>query len=177
MSRNSVCNMRSKLLLGLGLLLSFAIHAQPMAELPFTPVAVGSGTLRYLGFKIYDGSLWTATGRWQPDAPYALELVYARNFDGDDIARRSVQEIAAQRDVNDATLARWESQMRALFPDVREGSRLTGLRVPGQGVIYFDGSRRIGSIADEAFADAFFDIWLGPKTSAPKMRKKLLGLP
>jgi hypothetical protein len=162
-------------LLALSLVVSTLAWARPLPTLPFEPVEVGAGTLRYYGFKIYDGKLWSPTGRWQPNAPFALELTYARAFDAADIARRSVDEMLRQRDFPDAQLKRWEAQMAAIFPDVKDGTRVTGVRVPGEGAVFFEGEKRLGQIRDEAFADAFFAIWLGEKTSAPKMRKALLG--
>jgi hypothetical protein len=67
--------------------------------------------------------------------------------------------------------------MRALFPDVEAGDRLTGVRIPGSGVAFYKGTRRLGQIDDEAFADAFFGIWLHPATRAPDLRARLLKSP
>ncbi len=151
-----------------------ASYASPLPHLSGYE-AVGSGTLRFLGLRIYDATLWSPRGVWTNGAPFALELRYARSFDGAAIARRSIEEIRAQRNVPDATLARWEQQMRAIFPDVREGDRLIGVRQPGQGAVFYQDARRLGRIDDEAFADAFFDIWLHPATSEPALRARLLG--
>jgi hypothetical protein len=65
--------------------------------------------------------------------------------------------------------------MKALFPDVKEGDRLTGEYKPGHGATFYLGDRLLGTIADDAFAAAFFDIWLSPKTSEPGLRAQLLG--
>jgi hypothetical protein len=157
---------------------ALAAHADIAAlPLPFKPVEVGHGTMRYFGLHIYDASLWSAHRNWQADAPYALQLTYARSFKGADIAERSTKEIKAQRSVDAATLARWEQQMKALFPDVKDGDRLTGVYLPGRGATFYSGDRLLGTIADDAFAVAFFDIWLSPKTSEPGLRANLLGQP
>ena len=153
---------------------TLAAHASPLPHLTgYT--AVGSGTLRFFGLRIYDATLWSPRGVWASGQPFALELRYARSFEGAAIARRSIEEIRAQRSVPDATLARWEQQMRAIFPDVREGDRLIGVRQPGQGAVFYQDARRLGRIDDEAFADAFFDIWLHPATRDPGLRARLLG--
>ena len=99
---------------------------------------------------------------------------YARSFDGEAIARRSIEEIAKLRPYPAATLERWERQMRALFPDVKAGDRLTGVRLPGEGVAFYRDGQKLGQIDDEAFADAFFGIWLSPETRAPNLRAQLL---
>jgi hypothetical protein len=155
---------------------ALAAHASPLPHLADFE-AVGSGTLRVFGLRIYDATLWSPGGDWGPGQPFALELRYARSFDGAAIARRSIEEMRAQRDYPDATLARWETQMRDLFPDVQAGDRLVGVRIPGEGAAFYSGTRRLGQIDDEAFADAFFGIWLAPTTRAPDLRARLLKSP
>ena len=175
--RHSASLLRRALSAGLAaacLWAALSVQANPLPHLSGYQ-SVGSGTLRYFGLRIYDASLWSPGGVWRASQPFALELRYARSFDGAAIARRSIEEMRAQRSVPDATLARWEQQMRAIFPDVREGDRLTGVRQPGQGAVFYQDARRLGQIDDEAFADAFFGIWLDPATRAPALRARLLG--
>ena len=177
MSLNSGLNTRLKAALAAACLLaSSALHASPLPHLHDFE-AVGSGTMRFLGLRIYDATLWSPGGVWTAGQPYALELIYARSFDGAAIARRSIEEIRAQRPFSATTLARWEQQMRALFPDVEAGDRLTGVRIPGEGAVFYSGARKLGQIDDEAFADAFFGIWLHPATRAPELRARLLKSP
>ena len=156
------------------LLTALAVHASPLPQLPEYQ-AVGSGTLRYFGLRIYDATLWSPRGVWSAGGPFALELRYARSFGGADIARRSIEEIRSQRNYPEATLTHWEQRLRALFPDVNAGDRLIGVRVPGQGMAFYSGTRKLGQIDDEAFAVAFFDIWLHPSTRVPDLRARLLG--
>jgi hypothetical protein len=156
------------------LLTALTVHASPLPQLPEYQ-AVGSGTLRYFGLRIYDATLWSPRGVWSAGGPFALELRYARSFGGADIARRSIEEIRSQRNYPEATLTHWEQRLRALFPDVNAGDRLIGVRVPGQGMAFYSGTRKLGQIDDEAFAVAFFDIWLHPSTRVPDLRARLLG--
>jgi hypothetical protein len=174
--RHSAGLLRRALSAGLAACLwaTLAAHASPLPHLADYQ-AVGSGTLRYFGLRIYDATLWSPGGVWSASQPFALELRYARSFDGAAIARRSIEEMRAQRSIPDATLERWETQMRTLFPDVQAGDRLIGVRQPGQGAVFYQDARRLGRIDDEAFADAFFGIWLGPATRAPALRARLLG--
>lgn len=177
MSRNSALNTQLRTVLAAACLLAAsALHASPLPILPDFE-AVGSGTMRFLGLRIYDATLWSPSGVWSADQPYALQLVYARSFDGAAIARRSIEEMRGQRAYPTTTLARWEQQIRALFPDVKKGDRLIGVRQPGVGVAFYSGTRKLGQIDDEAFADAFFGIWLNPSTSAPALRAQLLKSP
>ena len=61
-------------------------HASPPPHLTDFE-AVGSGTLRVFGLRIYDATLWSPGGGWAPGQPFALELPYARSFEGAAIAR------------------------------------------------------------------------------------------
>lgn len=175
MSHNSASNTRPRRwFAALALAAAFGAQASPLPHLADYET-VGSGTLRFFGLRIYDATLWAPRGAWTSGQPFALELRYARSFDGAAIARRSIEEIRAQRSLPDATLARWEAQLAAIFPDVREGDRLIGVRRPGEGAVFYRGTRPLGRIDDETLADAFFDIWLAPTTRAPDLRTRLLG--
>ncbi len=177
MLHNSALNTRLKTALTAACLLAAsALYASPLPHLPNFE-AVGSGTMRFFGLRIYDATLWSPGGVWSANQPYALELVYARSFEGAAIAQRSIEEMRAQRAYPAATLTRWEQHMRALFPDVASGDRLTGVRMPGEGAAFYSGTRKLGQIDNEAFADAFFGIWLEPATRAPGLRARLLKLP
>ncbi len=44
----------------------------------------------------------------------------------------------------------------------------------GKAIFYLN-NKFIGKINDTQLAQYFFDIWLSPKTSDPKMRQALLG--
>ena len=177
MSPSSGLNTRLKTALATACLLAaWAAHASPLPHLSHFE-AVGSGTMRFFGLRIYDATLWSPGGVWSASQPYALELVYARSFEGRAIAQRSIEEMRAQRPWPEATLTRWEKDMRALFPDVAKGDRLIGVRMPGAGATFYSGTRKLGQINDEAFADAFFGIWLNPATRAPDLRAQLLKSP
>jgi Chalcone isomerase-like len=105
---------------------------------------------------------------------FALELRYLRSLAGDAIAERSLKEIqklglgsAAQHQV-------WLTQMKALLPSVNKGDRITGVHLAGVGAAFYLNDQPLGRIDDPRFAQAFFAIWLDPKTSAPALRSALL---
>jgi hypothetical protein len=77
---------------------------------------------------------------------------------------------------DEVTLADWNSQMKAIFPDVKAGTVLTAISQPGKQTTFYDGATIIGSIKGDDFGKAFFGIWLAEKTSEPKLRRALLGL-
>jgi hypothetical protein len=177
MSRNSGSSTRLDLA-AVALLAALALPASAGpagVTLPFETVQVGQGTLRILGLRIYDATLWAPGGRWRADAPYALELTYARKIDRSRLAASTVNEIRKQRKLPQPVLSDWEKQLVSLFPDVEPGDRIAAIRIPGQGVSFHAGTRPLGRIGDETFADSFFAIWLDARTSAPALRDRLLG--
>lgn len=102
-----------------------------------------------------------------------LELQYHRAFRGDDIARRSIEEIARAAPVDAEQAQRWQESLRAVFPDVQPGDRIAGVHRPGQGATFLVNGRAAGSI-DARLAERFFGIWLAPTTSEPRLRRELL---
>lgn len=94
------------------------------------------GTLRWMGLKIYEARLFAST-RPSPallsQLPFALELTYARDFNGSSIAERSINEIKKLGIGSAEQHQAWRSQMQAIFPNVRSGDRIRGVH------------RRIGS--------------------------------
>jgi hypothetical protein len=149
---------------------SYVLAHVPQASL------TGQGRMTYLMWDVYDATLYAPAGRYQPNQPYALSLTYLRSLEGRAIADRSVEEMRTQGFSNEIKLAQWHSQMRSIFPDVSAGNTLTGVATrEGHTRFYRDG-KLIGEIADSQFTETFFNIWLSPKTTAPNLRKALIGL-
>ncbi len=169
------------LLIG-ALLLSPPVLAASAAELPAaacraleTCRVVGQGTLRWWGFHVYDAALWSRSGRWQAQAPYALDIRYARRISGAQLAETSVEEMRRLGIGDDASHQRWGEAMRQIFPDVAPGSRLIGIYRPRQGAMFYSATGYLGAIDDPEFARGFFAIWLDPRTQVPELRMALLG--
>jgi hypothetical protein len=177
---------RRALVLALAATPSLPLLAQTAAITPSPELATnlpgatlqGSGRLRFLGLAVYDARLWHGGSKVGSDwaaAPFALELIYARALKGPLIAERSVKEMRRQRDLSDAEAERWTSAMTAIFPDVKEGDRITGFNVPGMGARFAINGAMKGDIRDLEFAKLFFGIWLSEKSSEPALRRALLG--
>jgi hypothetical protein len=136
----------------------------------------GSHRFRFLAFHVYDATLWTRGGAASLEAPHALDIRYAMDIAGRDLTRRSIEEMRKQGVDDEALLARWEREMARVFPDIRPGDRLVGVHVPGVEARFHSQRGALGTVRDAAFARAFFDIWLGERTSEPGMRRRLLAL-
>jgi Chalcone isomerase-like len=141
--------------------------------------SIGAAQLTVWGFKVYDAQLW-AQPEFNPQdylrRAFALELSYLRSFDGNAIAERSIKEMRGIGSMSEAQAAQWLAQMRKIFPDIAKGDRLVGLHKPGIGAVFSFNGKPVGEIADPEFSRLFFGIWLSPKTSAPQLRRELLGL-
>ena len=144
-----------------------------------TPWALmGSGALRFFGFKAYDAYLWSAAPSPNPLASttlFALEIDYTTSIKADEIANVSLIEMARLRNLNNTQIKAFTADLKKAFPDVKSGDKLTGVFVPGQGTRFFFNGRLTSEVNDPAFGDAFFAIWLDEKTKQPGLRKSLLG--
>jgi hypothetical protein len=163
---------------------SWAETATPEICLPESVLAqfhmsfkkVGEGNYRKLGFRIYHASLWAPDGVWNPAKPYALKLQYARSLSRETLVDSVMGDIRDQGVADDGTLARWADILSASLPDVEEDDTMTGLAIPGKKSLLFYNGKKIASIDDQAFSDAFFNIWLGNNANE-SLRKELFGQP
>ena len=134
----------------------------------------GHGAFTYFGMKIYDAELWVGEKGYQSEAPFVLDLLYARKLDGARIAEASADEMEKLGAGTPVQRKAWLARMKEIFPDVKEGSRISGVFLPGSGARFYLDGKPLASIPDPEFARAFFAIWLDPRTSAAKLRLALL---
>ena len=172
---------RRRLPLRHGLWLLVLLSCQALANwqdsLPGAQV-IGSGDFRKYGFDVYSARLWSTSRPLAGDQPFALELIYQRSISCEDLVNASVREIKrlSGTSVSAEQLASWQTQMQQSFVDVQAGTRLTGVYLPGQGARFFLGQELLREVKDLQFAQAFFAIWLDPRTSNPELRQQLLGV-
>ena len=138
------------------------------------PRLAGQGPFTWFGMKIYDAELWVGEQGYQPNQPFVLELRYARKLDGAKIAVASAEQMEKIGAGTEAQRAAWMARMKEIFPDVKEGSRISGVFLPGSGARFYLDGKALASVPDPEFARAFFGIWLDPKTTAKSLRTALL---
>ena len=156
--------------------IAYDVPSQIHTEIPQARLA-GQGTFRWFGLKIYDAQLWVGRDGYRPQASavkFALDLRYARSLQGKKIAEASDEQIAKLNLGSAQQRATWKAAMTQVFPDVQDGSHLTGIYLPNQGARFYLDGKPIGDIMDADFAQAFFAIWLSPNTTAPQLRDALL---
>jgi hypothetical protein len=134
----------------------------------------GKGSFTWFGLSVYDAQLWVGDQGYHAGAPFVLELRYARKLDGGKIAEASVEQMEKTGAGTPDQRAAWLKRMRVIFPDVKEGSRIAGVYLPGAGVRFYLDGKPLASVPDPEFANAFFGIWLDPATTARGLRAALL---
>lgn len=141
----------------------------------FSPVkSVGETRFKYLWLDVYDVALFTNDGEYQPNRSFALEIVYLMEFDSNAIVKRTIKEISDQGFTDSEKLKHWEMNLKGLFPNVKKGDSIIGIKDDaGASHFYFNG-KALGSIDDKEFSQRFFNIWLGPESKSPKHTNKLI---
>lgn len=150
----------------------------PVVEHGYGLRKVGGGELRWLGFPIYDASLWTSTGRYdgfRPGETVALSLWYQRSFSREELLRitetawrKLGQPDAGQRE-------RWLGALRRVWSDVQPGRNVTTVVLAGGPTRFYDQHGRFAELDDPAFGPAFLAIWLHPRSVVSDLRRDLLG--
>ncbi|GLR71142.1 chalcone isomerase family protein [Agaribacter marinus] len=158
------------------LLFSQGADAKAYVKYIEAPQTVGKTRLEVLFWDIYDAELIAPSGDWSTEKPFALRLTYLRDFEGKDIASRSVDEMRELGMQDERKLAKWFQQMQRIFPDVKEGNSITGIYNESQHSVFYFDDEKVGVVEDPEFSKWFFDIWLSEQSSEPKMRKQLLGI-
>lgn len=139
-----------------------------------TLAPVGSAEMNKLFFHVYDASFWSDHGAIMK-APYALSITYDMDFSKEDLIDRTVQELKQVSILTDDALQHYAVQLGAIWPDISKGDRITAFTRNAKETVFYYNGKKVGSITDAKFTEAFFGIWLSEKTSEPKMRKELLG--
>ena len=150
----------------------------PVAASRYGLEQVGRGELRWLGFGVYDASLWSADGRYAgatAPGPVALSLWYQRKFTREQLIDITTGEWQRLGLGAPEARARWESELRRLWLDVERGDNLTAVVIPGRETRFYDATRLLGRIADPDFGPAFLSIWLDSRSAVRDLRAQLLG--
>jgi hypothetical protein len=134
----------------------------------------GAGPFTWFGLRIYDAELWVGEQGYRPDAPFVLELRYARKLDGARIARASFDEMAKIGAGTPQQRSTWLARMKEIFPDVKDGTRISGVNLAAGGARFYLDGKPLARVPDPDFARAFFAIGLDPNTSARGLRTALL---
>ena len=153
--------------------LSLPISAQQIIS---NKKLIGKTSFYHLIWHVYDISLHNSSGNFSFKKPFTLMLHYKRDVTGKKIADVSADYMKKIGFQNDKKLALWHKKMQEIFPDVENGTILTGVYYPNNKTVFYRNDDEIGTITDTEFGKWFFNIWLSEKTAFPKMRAGLLGI-
>lgn len=135
----------------------------------------GQGDYKWLFLHIYEAKLWAEQGDNIYSRPLLLELKYSRNFKGKDIVEQSIKELTNAGSPK-LDKENWRERLLKIFPDVKEGDVIQAKYDPENGVVFsLNLTKELGRISDLQSSKTFLDIWLGENTSAPELRRILLG--
>ena len=136
---------------------------------------VGSSDMRWMVFKVYNITLLTHDGEYQPEGyPQALEIRYYRDIDKEDLVKSTGNQWI-KLGIPSSKIKLWLPELLAMWPDISANDTLRiEVDVNGTNNFRFNGEL-IGAVDDEDFSRAFLDIWLSPETTQPAVRKRLIG--
>jgi hypothetical protein len=146
-----------------------------LADFPGLWRHVGSGTLSWSVFKMYDAHLYAAGEAFYPDGRFALELAYLRNLPANQIVAASGMEMERLASPDPEQLAEWVATLEALMPDVQEGQSLLVLFDGAAGVRFYHDDAYVGALESAAFGRAFSAIWLDSRARSASLRAALFG--
>ena len=158
------------------ILLVFSISwtSQAQQEGFQSPKLIGEGTLKVLMWEVYDLRLLTEGTSFSWKNKFMLEFDYSRELKKESVIDASLKEFKLQPNVSDKDIKAWEAYLEQVIQPVQKGTKATVQWVPeGQIIFHYEGSKPT-TIENEKFARAFLNIWLGEKTSRPKLRNQLL---
>ena len=139
---------------------------------------VGRGRLTWLGFGIYEASLWSADGRYEEsrdDRVMALALWYERKFSRSELIDITVGEWQRLGIAAPAVRAAWARRLETLWSDVERGDNMTAVVLPGRETRFYDRDGLVGRVEDPAFGPAYLRIWLDSRSAVADLRAELLG--
>ncbi|WP_455223030.1 chalcone isomerase family protein [Kaarinaea lacus] len=160
----------------------YSVNADPLTTVSFNKQSglqqVGTGTIRWFGFTIYDASLWTANGSFinlKDSLPVALHIIYRKNIKSTALAERTAEEWEQLNIYSPSERKQWKQQLATIWPTVKPGDSITTLVTYDKRTHFYYNNELIYSIDDPEFGIALLSIWLHPNTSQPELRSKLIG--
>ena len=140
----------------------------------------GLGLRKKAIFKVYVGGLYLespskdASAILASDQAKAIRMHFLRDLSKTQLVEAFQEGFEANAKDKVAQKAAFD-KMLALVPDVKSGSTLTFIYLPGKGTMLYVADKELGVFEGRGFADAVFSIWLGSKPPSEDLRKGMLG--
>jgi hypothetical protein len=140
-----------------------------------TPFLIGSSSLHFIGFKVYDIALWSEDKNFSYNKKFAVFIRYNMNFSKEDLAKKSIEEIEKLHVLSSQERENYLTQLTKIFTSVKKGDEKLAIFSPNQTVEMFYNNNLTGKISNPKLARLFIDIWLDEKGSYPKVTREILG--
>lgn len=137
---------------------------------------VGEGMMSYLFWDVYLARLYTKTGAYESEVrDTAIEFNYKLDIESKDLVEETIKQWRELELEEHQEEPQWANSLLEIWPDVKEGDQLLFyIDATGHANFYFNNQFR-GQIPSKEFSARFKSIWLSEDTTAPKVRRKLLG--
>ncbi len=139
------------------------------------PFLIGSSSLHFIGFKVYDIALWSEDKNFSYNKKFAIFIRYNMNFSKEDLAKKSIEEIERLHVLSGEERKNYLIQLTKIFSSVKKGDEKLAIFSPNQGVEMFCNNNSTGKLTNPKLARLFVDIWLDEKGSYPKVTREILG--
>jgi hypothetical protein len=139
------------------------------------PFLIGATSLRFLGAKVYDISLWSEGREFSYNKNFAIHIKYNMSFGREELAQRSIDEIERLHKLNQEEKASYLENLKIIFHSVKKGDEKLAVFTPSKGVAMFYNGDLIGKISDPKLSRLFVDIWLDERGSYPEVTNRILG--
>ncbi len=157
----------------------FAGQPAPAAFNGYTELKhVGTGSIRWFGFTIYEAGLWTANGNFNGltgSLPMALHITYQKHIKSGALAERTAREWERLSIYSLDKRKEWQQRLAMIWPSVQPGDSITTLVTADKQTHFYFNNELIQTIKDTEFGIALLSIWLHPNTSQPELRSRLIG--
>ena len=136
---------------------------------------VGTGILKVFFMDIYSLTLHSRERNYKVSDHFALEFNYKKSVSKKTIVDASIDELSKAPSVNSLEIEAWRQILEKGISDMQAGEKASVVFSKSGNVEFWSENREPISFQDLKFAKSFAAIWLGPKTSYPKLRLALLG--
>ncbi|HEX8902834.1 chalcone isomerase family protein [Vitreimonas sp.] len=153
---------------------AFARHPEVAASIP-SAQQVGAGRYSLLSIPLFQAELWTSSGAFSWERPFALSLIYERSIRANSLVNRTISEMRQRGAGSEASLQPLRAPLTACFADVQNGDRITGVSTGANTArFYLNGAQRC-EIEWPNFRRHFFGIWLDARGGQAALSAQLRG--
>ncbi|MBF0264160.1 MAG: chalcone isomerase family protein [Gammaproteobacteria bacterium] len=151
------------------IVMPFSLQASVLGELK----RVGQSSMNWAFFKLYDIELYSENGKFNNQQyPMALNIIYARNIEKNDLIDATIKEWEKQKIV---WKQQWVEQLKIIWPSVKTQDQILLYADQQQHSHFYHNNALVGSIKSAEFTQMFLAIWLSPETSETELRHQLIG--